>query len=364
MFRSIMVRNVIFCLVIVVSSLFSLELSRLGAEVPVDEHLLVVLSDLHQGRDQLSFGYQFDFDYSMKNMFRRGLALAAKNFSGKDHRLRSVCEQIASMNPHPSKVLILGDIVFQNGSVENYQTAKKSLDILSASGIPWVTTMGNHDNLRTFLDVFPEKRLDPEPVPNRMVRIIEMPEYDILLLDSHQDTIEPVDYENPGDSYLNRASLRWLIKQVEEHDRAGRPYRVASHHPIFRYDVGLRNILLRSPMFTEYWYGHLHRWRTNISDDGFHSIAFPSTSYPAGIREPLGFVLVRTDETGRELDLTLVTSSETPRSPSDDSLAAEPAQSGTEAGTGTGLEAEIDAGTEIEAGAQIEAEAGTLFEEE
>ena len=359
-----MFRNVFFCLVLAVSSLFFLKLPRLWAEVPADEHLLVVLSDLHQGRDQLSFGYQFDFDYSMKNMFRRGLALAAKNFSGKDHRLRWICEQIASMNPHPSKVLILGDIVFQNGSVENYQTAKKSLDILSAAGIPWVTTMGNHDNLRTFLDVFPEKRLDPEPVPNRMVRIVEMPEYDILLLDSHQDITEPVDCENPGDSYLNRASLRWLIKQVEEHDRAGRPYRVASHHPIFRYDVGLRNILLRSPMFTEYWYGHLHRWRTNISDDGFHSIAFPSTSYPAGIREPLGFVLVRADETGRKLDLTLITSSEIPRSPNGDSLTAEPAEVGIQLGKGTEPETEPDAGTEIEPRTEIETEAENLFEEE
>ncbi|MBQ2683755.1 MAG: metallophosphoesterase [Thermoguttaceae bacterium] len=286
---------------------------RLWAEVPVDEHLLVVLSDIHQGRDFLPFGFQYYYDYSMKNMLRRGLAFAGKNFSGKEQRLRWICEQIASMNPHPAKVLILGDIAFQIGSVDNYRMAKKSLDILTAAGIPWQATMGNHDDRLTFLEVFPEQRLDPEPVPNRMVRIVEMPEYDILVLDSHQPLEEPIDQDNPGDGYLNRASLAWLKGQVEDHDRRNRPYCVASHHPLFFYDIGLRNILLDSPMFTEYWHGHIHRWRTDVSSDGFRSVSFPATSYPGGIQEPLGFVLVRADETGRKLNLTLITSSEIPR---------------------------------------------------
>ena len=286
---------------------------RLWAEVPVDEHLLVVLSDIHQGRDFLPFGFQYYYDYSMKNMLRRGLAFAGKNFSGKEQRLRWICEQIASMNPHPAKVLILGDIAFQIGSVDNYRMAKKSLDILTAAGIPWEATMGNHDDRLTFLEVFPEQRLDPEPVPNRMVRIVEMPEYDILVLDSHQPLEEPIDQDNPGDGYLNRASLAWLKGQVEDHDRRNRPYCVASHHPLFFYDIGVRNILLDSPMFTEYWHGHIHRWRTDISSDGFRSVSFPATSYPGGIQEPLGLVLVRADETGRKLHLTLITSSAIPR---------------------------------------------------
>ena len=242
--------------------------------IPVDENLVVVMTDIHQGTT-LPKG--------------RGAIPAPQLL--KERRFHQACERIAAMNPRPAHVILLGDIAYLDGAMVDYEKAKESFDLLDKAKIAWTATLGNHDRIENFFAVFPEKKLETEPVPGRLTRKIETPNADILLLDTHQESDTPIEKENPGDGALDDAQRTWLAEQVADYNVSKKRFFVGSHHPGFETGVAVGPTLRGAETFDTYLFGHWHWLTTRAADDGLNYVCFPSTAYTFG-KQPLGFTLM------------------------------------------------------------------------
>ncbi len=275
---------------------------RAEDSVPVDPNLLVVASDTHVGMYVPESESLFNVDYWKDSTLSSIAMRTGRRLIGKQKRFYHFCDQVVQMNPRPSHVVFLGDLCFRIGVVEDYQLVKKGLQKLDDAGIPWTTTMGNHDILPVFFSVFPEKQLEPEPLKGHLVRVVSLSSFDLLLIDSHQDKGVPIDDEHPGDGRISPEVRAWLQERIAEQDKNHRPYWVASHHPLFRWDDQLLKTFKESPSFLGYWYGHYHNLSyTDETPEGIRSFLFPSTAYTSEFEHPkIGYTLIRSDETGRK----------------------------------------------------------------
>lgn len=268
-----------------------------------DENLVVIMTDIHQGTT---------------------LPAGRPPISGsallKEDRFHAACEEIAAMNPRPACLLLLGDIAYLDGAAADYEKAKESLRLLDDAKIPWTAAMGNHDRIENYFTVFPEKRLENEPVPGKMVRVIETPKIDYLLLDTHQESDTPIQKENPGGGKLDEAQKAWLTQKVAEYNASGKPFAVCSHHPGFESDIDAGAILKDAASFTAYLFGHRHSRQTRTAGDGLHYVGFPSTAYAFGA-EPLGYTLLRPSDDGKSMTLSLSLLADSP--PGNDALIGE-----------------------------------------
>lgn len=273
---------IFFCLIFAVLPYVAAE------EIAVDPNLIVVMTDIHQG-----------------TTLPAGRKPIPENQRDKEKRLHTACEKIAAMNPRPAHVLILGDVAYLDGAVADYQKAAESLDLLDAANIPWTATLGNHDRIENFLTVFPEKKLETEPVPGKLVRTVETPACDFLLIDTHQESAAPIEKENPGDGALIDAERAWLAEKIAGYNESKKPFYVASHHPWFEKNVNLGPALKGAESFVAYLFGHWH-WQTNrTTDDGISGTCFSAVAYAFG-DQPLGFTRLQTAPDGKSATLTIV----------------------------------------------------------
>lgn len=237
--------------------------------VPVDENLVVLLSDIHIGVDAMKTGYAAD----------------------NDLKLSAIIDKILAMNPRPAHLLIFGDLAYEKGTVADYQSLIKPLFArFDDAHIEWTAALGNHDRRAPFAEVFPEKAAGTE-LTGRLVSVVETPRCDFILLDSLR--------EGSVESCLDDAQNEWLAKKLAEYEKSGKRVYVGAHHPSD--EAGFLETIQNAPNVTGYIFGHWHKWsRPEIGN--VEHFCLPSTAY----REPpLGFMTLALGE--NEDVFTLIT---------------------------------------------------------
>lgn len=251
--------------------------------VPVDPDLVVLLSDIH------IMPKDFALEYARHN----------------DRKLAKDLARIVEMNPRPAHVLIFGDFSFNDGLTEDYRLVRDLLKKLDDAGIPWIGTMGNHDNYANFIKIFPEKK-DPQGLEGKAATVVELEQAVFILLDS--------DLDGSVRGAIDQKQIDWLKSKLERYGNSGKQIFVGAHHPIndlsCRKELGA--ILRQTPQVQGWLFGHSHRW-TMFLDYGVRVFNIPSTAYisrqvaesPSPDDWPLGFMTLKI---GRDFDIfTLLT---------------------------------------------------------
>ncbi|MBP5673054.1 MAG: metallophosphoesterase [Victivallales bacterium] len=194
---------------------------------------------------------------------------------------------ILAMNPLPSCVLILGDLAYSQGDVEDYRLLKEMLSPLDAAGIPWHPMMGNHDSRDAFFSVFEERRRTL--VAGRLVTIVKTPLSDFILLDSLKD--------GKVSGEINSPQRNWLKSHLAKRTK---PVFICAHHSL--YDTKLLTLMEQNPCVAGYLHGHLHNWRSSESKKGLPIISAPST----GQWGDIGYVVLTQRADKARVKLTMI----------------------------------------------------------
>lgn len=127
-------------------------------------------------------------------------------------------EAIAFINKNHADadlLVIAGDLA-DHGDAASYRRLK---DLFAEIDLPYVITLGNHDNRPNFLAEFGDVA---EPETGKMDRAVALDGCGIVILDSSEPGI--------GSGRLNAAQLGWLSKRLAEY--ASMPVVVVMHHNI------------------------------------------------------------------------------------------------------------------------------------
>lgn len=223
-----------------------------GENVPLDPDLVAIFSDAH---------------------------LSDADSSQQVRRFKMCVEKVLAMNPRPANLLIYGDVALDRGNVEDYLKFKSLIQPIEKAGIHWEVTMGNHDRLQNYRQVFPERFQEKPLVEDRCVHIVETPKADFILLDSY--------LKNEVRGEIDPTQRAWLDETVKK--RSDKPFFVGCHHPLR--ETKIENVLKQSPSFAAYLHGHNHCW-TNAAKQDVPTICFPSTGHWGD----MGFVMVHLTE--------------------------------------------------------------------
>lgn len=198
--------------------------------------------------------------------------------------------EILAMKRLPAHVLVFGDVAWDHGLEEDYQYAGQLLKELEEAGIRVTLGLGNHDRRMPFFKTFPSYN-DSTKVPGRVVSVIEMPDVDIVLLDSlaelpnlklHQSTTVSGE--------INEEQIEWLRSFLKGRTR---PVILGAHHPLQEMS-NLRNLISESPIVAGYIYGHTHIWNKSAyiirPRKGIHMI--PTVGLPATFYGDIGFAVL------------------------------------------------------------------------
>ncbi len=150
--------------------------------------------------------------------------------------------------------VITGDLT-DRGEIDAYQALR---EVLAQLRIPFYLLLGNHDDRRRFLEVFPESEQDGSGFVQSTRRTAVG---DFFLLDT-------LDQGKSGGLYCE-SRREWLRQRLQESD--GRSVYLFMHHPPF--DIGIRGLdairLMEPESFAELiadysnikhlFFGHVHR---------------------------------------------------------------------------------------------------------
>ena len=171
---------------------------------------------------------------------------------------------ILAMDPLPGNVLILGDLAYSQGTVEDYELFKEIMAPLDQAGIPWHPMMGNHDDREAFFAVFPERKEKNTLVPDRLVTVVKTPHSNFVLLDSLRN--------GKVSGEISSAQRVWLKSFLSKQRKATF---ICAHHPL--YDTKLQYLLEKSPCVAGYFHGHLHSWLERLTTRKLPNISVPSS---------------------------------------------------------------------------------------
>lgn len=246
--KIVYLRNVVILGILFVGRIF-------GGEIPVDERLVILLADTHLGA-----------------------------YEEADAQFQVLIEKIVQRNPRPGLVLILGDLAGTFGTVEEYQKIRNFLLPLEKNGIRWELLIGNHDHRENLFKLFPEKRVDENPVEGRYIHTISTPFADFILLDSRLDSPEREKYmaekeaypqRRPWDGYEDPRQTAWLEKKLAAASPE-KPIFVCAHHPLEEFPID--RTLIKFPQVQGYLYGHVHQMR-HSQRNGLDCFLIPTTSH-------------------------------------------------------------------------------------
>jgi len=226
----------------------------LAGEVPLDQNLVAIFSDLHTTTDKNS-PHQ-----------REGVARCVRD--------------VLALNPRPANVLFYGDLAYNHGETNDYRLLKELVKPLADAGVRWSACFGNHDRRDSFFSVFPGRKSATPLVLGRMVSIVETPHADFILLDSC--------LEGPVNGGIDEAQRAWLRKTLSQYKK---PVFVGAHHPI--QETAVADLLTSAPAYAGYIYGHNHQWLPQ-NEHGVDTLCLPSTGHWGDI----GFVLAKLDAEG------------------------------------------------------------------
>ena len=199
--------------------------------------------------------------------------------------------EILQMRPLPANVLVFGDVAWDHGLEEDYRYAAELLSELEQAGIKVTLGMGNHDRRAPFFKVFSEY-VKSTKVEGRVVSVVEMPDFDFVMLDSLA--------ELPGlklrrattvSGEISGGQIEWLQEFVK-----GRTRRVVlgSHHPLGEM-ANLEKLIADTPQVAGYVYGHTHIWNKGVRvvrpRKELHMV--PTLGLPATFYGDIGFAVMR-----------------------------------------------------------------------
>lgn len=204
---------------------------------------------------------------------------------------RKTVVDILALDPLPANVVCFGDIAYHWGQPEDYVLATELFKPLTDAGIALTLGLGNHDRRDNFLARWPDYGAR-SPVPGRVISKVELPDVDLLLLDTiNAKPVEKFKGSHPGE--LDPAQREWLAETLKA---ATKPVFTCSHHRPNEDKVGLAKLLQNAPACKGHLYGHWHKWNRDFLHTGwnpqdvFSIVCMPSTGHWGDI----GFATMRT----------------------------------------------------------------------
>ena len=199
--------------------------------------------------------------------------------------------EILAMRELPANLIILGDVAWDHGLEEDYRYAAELLSELEQAGIKVTLGMGNHDRRAPFFKVFSEYATTTK-VAGRVVSVVEMPDFDFVMLDSLAELPNlKLRQSTTVSGEISGGQIEWLGEWMK-----GRERRVVlgSHHPLG--EMGnLEKFIAESPQVAGYVYGHTHIWNKGVRvvrpRKELHMV--PTLGLPATFYGDIGFAVMR-----------------------------------------------------------------------
>lgn len=200
------------------------------------------------------------------------------------HLTRCVQEALAAK---PDGLIITGDLARLTGDLNNYQKLAEFLAPMKDQ-FPIFSAMGNHDDRDHFAQVFSDLPAR-QPVPHKLVQVIEKGPVRFILLDSMMAV-------NKGTGQLGAEQLDWLRGYLAKCD--DRPTLLFFHHNPgqdvngFEDWESLVEIIRPSLKVKACIFGHSHVYAYK-EQDGIHLVNLPAMGYSFSAKDPVGWVDAR-----------------------------------------------------------------------
>jgi len=211
--------------------------------------------------------------------------------------LRDAVADILHAHEPPRGVVLGGDLAFKTGTPGDYVRLISLINPLMRLKMPLHVATGNHDDRDHLRDAVPD---GDDRGGEKRVSTIEGPVVRFVILDS-QDGL------NVTAGRLGAAQIEWLARDLDAHPQV--PAVIVVHH---NPDVGVRSGLRDADSLLATLrprrqvkaivFGHTHRWDVRMFGD-IHAINLPSTAYLASAKQPLGWVVLRPEADGAEVEL-------------------------------------------------------------
>ena len=196
---------------------------------------------------------------------------------------KTTADQVASSGL--AGTIITGDLARLTGEIGDYKNLNELLQPIRKE-MPLAMALGNHDNLKNFVDGFSVEKGKEQLVKNKHVMVLDYPEVQLILLDSLLLT-------NLVSGLLGKDQREWLTKHLELNTQ--KPIMIFVHHSFGDSDADLLDtdklfeIIKPHQQVKAIFYGHSHKY-TYKTQDGIHLINLPSTAYNFEDNQPLGWV--------------------------------------------------------------------------
>lgn len=246
----------------------------------IDPSKVVLLSDIHIC-GELNNGKSIHYPYNPTSLQLR-------------------IEEILSMRPLPANVIVFGDVAWDYGLEEDYRYAAELLRPLEDAGIKITLAMGNHDRREAFFKVFPQY-VASSPVEGRVVSVVELPDVDIVMLDSLSElpNLKPRQATNVNGE-VDSAQIEWLKSYLLS--KGERSVLLGAHHPLKELPA-LESLIASSPNVKGYIFGHVHYWSKLAHiirpRQGLHMV--PTVSLPATFYGDIGMAVMSVSATGAKI---------------------------------------------------------------
>lgn len=229
-------------------------------EVPVDENLFVVLSDVHIHQEPIIVDPGLEFD-------------TQANF-------RRCVREVLEMNPRPVAVIILGDLQHRGVSDEPYQIFRELLKPWDEAGIRYFLTLGNHDQPARFFKNFPEWK----------DKMVAGAAWSASFKNVDFITLETTNYKEGG-GFVPPAQREWMNDLLAKETK---PVFICGHHgwKAMREKPDMTN-----PYIQAWMCGHFHNFKfIDHPEEGVREIRIPTTAHSGGPNS--GYVILRVEEDG------------------------------------------------------------------
>ena len=198
------------------------------------------------------------------------------------HLQQAVREAMATQ---PQGVILTGDLARTAGELGDYQQLDKFLAPLAAK-VPLFYAVGNHDDRVNFEKVFTKLLGQRQPVPEKVVQIVEAGPVRFVILDSMMAV-------NQATGQLGQAQLDWLRGYLAK--ASAKPVCLCCHHNPDNSGKSyldwpqLAEIIRPVSAVKAVIFGHSHVYDYK-ERDGIHLINLPALGYAFKAAQPVGWV--------------------------------------------------------------------------
>ncbi len=181
--------------------------------------------------------------------------------------------------------IITGDLARLTGETGDYKNLNKLLQPIYKE-MPVAMTLGNHDNLKNFVDSFSDDKSKEQIVKNKQMIVLDHADVQLILLDSLMLT-------NFVSGLLGKDQREWLTNYLELNTH--KPIMLFVHHSLGDRDADLLDadklfrIIKPHKQVKAIFYGHSHDYNYKVRDK-IHLINLPSTAYNFDDDQSIGWL--------------------------------------------------------------------------